>query len=91
MKNITNKKCSFEEHKNTDAIDYCSDCNIYVCEKCKEYDKFLVENNHDKKLKNKENNETNYEICYEQNHGNKLEYFCKTHNKLCCIACVTKN
>ena len=90
MNNITNKKCSFEEHKNTDAIDYCSDCNIYVCEKCKEYHKFLVENNHDKKLKNKENNETNYEICYEQNHGNKLEYFCKTHNKLCCIACVTK-
>jgi hypothetical protein len=32
----------------------------------------------------------NYEICYEQNHGNRLEYFCKTHNKLCCIACVTK-
>ena len=90
MNNITNKKCSFEEHKNTDAIDYCSECNIYVCQKCKEYHRFLVENNHDKKLRNKENNETNYEICYEQNHGNKLEYFCKTHNKLCCIACVTK-
>ena len=90
MNNITNKKCSFEEHKNIDAIDYCNECNIYVCEKCKEYHKYLVENNHDKKLQNKENNEMNYEICYEQNHGNRLEYFCKTHNKLCCIACVTK-
>ena len=90
MKNITNKKCSFEEHKNIDAIDYCNECNIYVCQKCKDYHKFLVENNHNKNLINKENNETNFEICYEQNHENKLEYFCRTHNKLCCIACVTK-
>ena len=22
------------------------------------------------------------------NHPNKLEYFCKTHNKLCCTNCI---
>ena len=90
MNNITNKKCAFEEHKNIDAIDYCSECDIYVCEKCKDYHQYLVENNHNKNLRNKENNEINKEICYEHNHENKYEYFCKTHNTLCCIKCVTK-
>ena len=90
MNNITNKKCAFEEHKNIDAIDYCSECDIYVCEKCKDYHQYLVENNHNKNLRNKENNEINNEICYEHNHENKYEYFCKTHNTLCCIKCVTK-
>ena len=29
-------------------------------------------------------------FCLEKNHQEKLEYFCRTHNKLCCRACVTK-
>ena len=29
-------------------------------------------------------------ICPEKFHQNKLEYFCKTHNKLCCVACISK-
>ena len=90
MLDLSNKKCSFEEHKNIDAVDYCSECDIYICEKCKDYHRFLIENHHNKKLVNKENNEINNELCYENNHENKLEYFCKTHNKMCCIACVTK-
>ena len=82
---ITNKKCSFEEHKDIDAISYCSKCDIYVCEKCKDYHNNLINRNHNQ-IFNKENNE----ICLEKNHQEKLEYFCKTHNKLCCRACVTK-
>ena len=93
MNNITNKKCSFSEHENIDAIDYCNECDIYICEKCKDYHNELVQMNHNKaniNLTNKENNEEDIEICYEQNHGEKYEYFCKIHNKLCCRACVTK-
>ena len=82
---ITNKKCSFEEHKDIDAISYCSKCDIYVCEKCKDYHNNLINRNHNQ-IFNKENNE----ICLEKNHQEKLEYFCRTHNKLCCRACVTK-
>ena len=82
---ITNKKCSFEEHKDIDAISYCSKCDIYVCEKCKDYHNDLINRNHNQ-IFNKENNE----ICLEKNHQEKLEYFCRTHNKLCCRACVTK-
>ena len=29
-------------------------------------------------------------MCQEQNHSIKYEYYCKTHNKLCCCACVAK-
>ena len=29
-------------------------------------------------------------LCSENNHNISLEYFCKTHNKLCCAACITK-
>ena len=82
---ITNKKCSFEEHKDIDAISYCSKCDIYVCEKCKDYHNNLINRNHNQ-IFNKENNE----FCLEKNHQEKLEYFCRTHNKLCCRACVTK-
>ena len=28
-------------------------------------------------------------ICKEKNHKNELEYFCKTHNILCCAQCIT--
>ena len=90
MNNITNKKCSFSEHENIDAIDYCNECDIYICEKCKDYHNELIQMNHNKKLINKENNEEDIEICYEHNHQEKYEYYCKTHNKLCCRACITK-
>ena len=30
------------------------------------------------------------EFCKEKNHINKLEYFCKTHNQLCCGLCIAK-
>ena len=26
----------------------------------------------------------------ENNHYNKLEFYCKDHNQLCCAACITK-
>ena len=29
-------------------------------------------------------------ICTEENHSDKLIYFCKNHNKLCCAECITK-
>ena len=91
MKNITSKKCSFEEHKDIDAISYCSKCDIYVCDKCKDYHNNLIKRNHKLiNLFNNENNGEDIEICLEQNHQEKLEYFCRTHNQLCCRACVTK-
>ena len=30
------------------------------------------------------------DICSESNHKEQLEFYCKTHNKLCCAACLSK-
>jgi len=83
------KKCSFIEHKEIDAINYCAECKRYICNKCTNYHKGFLENhllyNIDKDI---EDIFTGF--CKEDNHNIKLEYLCKTHNKLCCAACLCK-
>ena len=41
------------------------------------------------KLENKDIKEIFTGFCKEGNHKNKLEYYCRTHNELCCVACIT--
>jgi len=82
------KKCSLEEHKEIDAIIYCPECRIYICNKCESHHSFLFKNHHPHKLNNDEDIFTGY--CQEINHNNELKYFCKQHNQLCCAACLCK-
>ena len=82
------KKCSLEEHKEISAIKYCPECKIFMCNKCDNYHSFLFKNHNPYDL-NKVN-EIFTGICKEKNHQNKLEYFCKNHNQLCCVACIAK-
>ena len=42
-----NKKCSFEEHKDINAIFYCQECKIYLCNKCDNYHKNLFKNHNE--------------------------------------------
>jgi len=83
------KKCSFIEHKEIDAINYCVECKRYMCNKCTNYHNGFLENhllyNIDKDIE-----EIFTGFCKEENHNIKLEYLCKTHNKLCCAACLCK-
>ena len=83
-----NKKCSFKSHKENDAITYCEECKIYMCNKCGDYHEGLFENHHQYNFKNVDDIFIN--ICQEQNHSNKLEYYCKNHNVLCCVSCIAK-
>ena len=53
--------------------------------------------NEQEELKNKKIEELNEDkkekftgFCEEKSHMCELEYFCKTHNKLCCVACISK-
>ena len=88
MENLK-KKCSFKKHSEKDAINYCLECKIYLCNKCQSHHSELFENHHTYTLdKNIEEIFTGY--CKEEKHNNELEYFCKTHNKLCCDACIVK-
>ena len=73
-----------------DAINYCQECKIYLCNLCQNYHSELFENHHlNNLIKNIKDIFTGF--CEEINHNQyKLNYFCKTHNKLCCMACLCK-
>ena len=86
---IEKSKCSFEDHRNIDAIIYCKKCEIYLCNKCEAYHTKLCKNHQTIILgKDTEIYFTGY--CKEENHYDKLEYFSKNHNQLCCSECIVK-
>ena len=87
--NQENIKCSLSEHMEIKAIIFCPECNIYMCNKCEKLHLGLFKNHHQYTL-DENNNEIFTGLCMKKNHSNKLEYFCKTHNQLCCAACIAK-
>ena len=84
-----NEKCSFIDHNQIDACCYCQECRIYMCNKCSTHHKGLCQNHQQLNLNNDLNN-IYIDICKEENHHLKLEYYCKNHNILCCDSCITK-
>ena len=87
--NLVKQKCSLNEHSEIDAINYCQDCKIFMCNKCEKIHSGLLKNHHLINL-NKNINEVFTGLCTEKNHSMNLEYYCKTHNKLYCVACISK-
>ena len=87
---IKKKKCSLKEHEEIDAIIYCQECKIYMCNKCLNHHSQFLKNHKLYKLDNNIIKLFSY-ICKEKNHNNmKLEYFCENHNVLCCGAFISK-
>ena len=82
-------KCSSERHNETKAVSYCPECKIYMCNKCESYHSELFQKHHQVKI-DKDINLIFTGFCKEKNHLEKIEYFCKTHNKLCCSSCISK-
>ena len=82
------KKCFTEEHKDINAISFCPECRIYMCNKCENIHSSFFKNHQFYKLNKEEELFTGF--CQEKNHPNRLEYFCKDHNQLCCAACISK-
>ena len=82
------RKCSLEEHKEINAIKYCPECHIYMCNKCESMHSTLLKNHHPCNLNKGEEIFTGY--CSEKDHRDKLEFYCKNHNQLCCAACIAK-
>ena len=83
------KKCSFKKHNEINAIYYCQECNVYMCNKCSNHHSEFLENHHKYEL-GKETKEIFNSFCKEKNHKIILQYYCKTHNELCCAACISK-
>ena len=84
-----NQKCSIKSHKDLVVIKYCEQCKIFMCNKCLNHHKELFENHQLINL-DKNNNEIFIDLCKKIGHEKKFEFFCKTHNELCCIGCITK-
>ena len=40
------KNCSLKEHCEIEAISYCKECNIYMCNKCEKIHSGLCQNHH---------------------------------------------
>ena len=81
--------CSAEEHEEIKAICFCIECKIYMCNKCEKIHSKLCKFHHWYNL------DQNLDVlftgfCKEIDHVEKLDYFCKDHNKLCCALCITK-
>ena len=85
-----NKKCSLSEHKEIDAIIYCPECKIFMCNKCDNNHSSLFKLHHKYKLDKDDINNIFTGFCKEENHLEELEFFCKNHNKLCCASCLCK-
>ena len=85
------KKCSSLKHNENDAISFCQECRICMCNKCENLHSELFQNHHIFKLdKNKDIKDIFTGFCKEKNHQVELKYFCKTHNLLCCSECICK-
>ena len=84
------KKCSLKDHSEINAHIYCKKCEKYMCNKCEVLHSKLFED-HRNYITDKNLEDIINEFCEEENHRNiRLNYFCKTHNKLCCAACIAK-
>ena len=86
---IINQKCSFKDHEEINANFYCGECKVYMCNKCENFHSKLLQKHEIFNIE-KSKGIIFTGICREENHQMKLEYFCKTHNQLCCAACIAK-
>ena len=84
------QKCSSKKHEEIDAIIFCLECRIYMCNKCENFHSELFQNHHQVKLNNDNSKGIFTRFFNEKNHLDKLEFFCKNHNKLCCASCIIK-
>ena len=83
------KKCSLDEHKEIEAIFYCQECKVNMCNQCEKAHSKLLKNHHIYSL-DKDINEIFTGLCTKPNHSLELQFFCLTHNELCCAACISK-
>ena len=87
---LNQRNCSLKTHQENDAILFCYDCKIYMCNKCAKHHNEIFPEHQEYKLDNKNIKDIFIGLCEENGHLYELKYFCKNHNKLCCAECITK-
>ena len=86
---IIDNKCSLDEHKDIDALFYCQECKVKMCNKCEKIHSGFLKKHHTYSL-DKDIKEIFTGLCTNKNHSLELEIYCKNHNQLCCVACISK-
>ena len=86
---VQKKKCSLSEHQNINAISFCPKCNIYMCNKCQNLHTELFKIHQTFNLNN-DIDDFFSGIYQNENHPNSLDFYCKTHNILCWVGCISK-
>ena len=86
---IKKEKCSLKKHSEFEAVSYCQQCKIYLCNKCHNLHPELHDE-HNLFSLDKNLNEIFIDVCKHENHNIKLEFYCKNHNTLCCVYCICK-
>ena len=61
------KKCSSKKHQENNAINYCQECKIYMCNKCDNYHSEIFQNHYIYKL-DKDISLIFTGFCKEENH-----------------------
>ena len=85
---IQNEKCSSSKQTEIKAVSYCPECKKYWCNKCQNYHSEMFDGH--KTININEKNGIFINKCKEENHPCKLEFYCKDHNILCCLGCISK-
>ena len=80
-------KCTSKNHEKIKAIYFCQICKIYICKNCEISHSNLCPNHNLYEL-NKDIKEIFTGFCQKEKHNEELEYFCKTHNEICCASCL---
>ena len=83
-------KCSTQNNDNNIAYNYCNECDIYMCNNCLYSHLKLFKNHHLLDLIEDKSHLLN-DFCKEDKHLNGIEYYCETHNQLCCLSCIGKD
>ena len=83
------KKCSSKKHSEIDAVNYCQECRLFLCNNCLNFHS-EIHDNHILYNLDKDLNDIFIDICKYENHINNLEFYCKNHNELCCVTCICK-
>ena len=85
---IQNTKCSSNKHTEINAVSYCPECKKYFCNKCLNFHSEIFGDH--KAINLNQKNEFFIDKCKEENHNDKLEFYCKEHNTLCCPLCLCR-
>ena len=84
------KYCSLPGHSRNEAILFCLDCKLFMCNKCEKQYSEICKKHTKYKFDNNNQKDTFIGYCLEKNHLGELKYYCKQHNKLCCGFCISK-